>query len=138
MVTSKIPGSRVWLAVLLLSFCETVSAAAGGRIHVMIPEPASVTEKPGNFYLRQGAMLAVDGDSLAGIADWVMVGQVKDQTGITLREEKGGRGAIIVRVGEGGGGATGGKEGYTLTVSSVQESGSVRGRLRGPCMAWRR
>lgn len=86
MITSKISGSRVWLTVLFLSFYGSLSAA-GGRIHV-IPEPASVMEKPGSFYLRQGATLAVEGDSLAGITDWV-VQQVKDQTGITLREEKG-------------------------------------------------
>ena len=54
----------------------------------MIPEPVSVTEKPGSFYLRQGATLAVEGDSLAGIAVW-LTGQVQEQTGILLKEEKG-------------------------------------------------
>src|SRR5580698_6775514 len=69
-----------------------------GRIHV-IPEPVSVTEKPGSFYLRQGTTLALEGDSTAGLADW-MVGQVREQTGILLKYEKGGRGAIVVVVGE--------------------------------------
>src|SRR5580704_10379754 len=114
MMIFKIPAGRVWLFVLFLSFYGSVSAAAG-RIHV-IPEPVSVTEKPGSFYLRQGATLAVEGDSMAGIAGW-LVGEVREQTGILLKEEKGGRGAIVVLVGEKYKGK--GAEGYSLGVSSA-------------------
>ena len=130
---------RIGLTVLLLSFCGMVTAGSGrdgsvspgsGRIHV-IPEPVSVTEKPGSFYLRQGATLAVEGDSTAGIAGW-LVAQVREQTGILLKEEKGGRGAIIVLVGEKYRGA--GREGYSIGVSSAGvriEAGSPAGAFYG-------
>src|SRR5580700_1160826 len=104
MVIFNLRFRRIGLAVLLVNSCGSVWAgggsvwaangrdgsvsAAAGRIHV-IPEPVSVTEKPGSFYLRQGATLAVEGDSMAGIAGW-LVGQVREQTGILLKEEKGG------------------------------------------------
>src|SRR5579872_3157860 len=103
---------RIWLAVLFLSPYVVVSAA-GGRIHI-VPEPVSVVERPGSFILRQGATLAVEGDSLSGISAW-FVAQVKEQTGISLREEKAGRGAIFVHVGKD---KEAGREGYSLTVSS--------------------
>src|ERR1700761_699908 len=105
MVIFNLSIRGVWLAVLLLTFGDAVSAAgggggsisaAGGRVHV-IPEPVSVTEKPGSFYLRQGATLAVEGDSTAGIAGW-LIGQVRDQAGVVLHEEKGSKGAIVVSV----------------------------------------
>jgi hexosaminidase len=130
---------RIWLTVLLLFIYGCVSArggrdgsgsAADGRVHV-IPEPVSVTEKPGSFYLRQGAALAVEGDSTAGIAGW-LVGQVRDETGVTLHEEKGSRGAIVVLVGEKYRGR--GKEGYSLSVSSSGvriEAGSPAGAFYG-------
>src|ERR1700722_15348863 len=111
----KITDGRVRLFVLFVCFYGSVSAAAG-RIHV-IPEPVSVTEKPGSFNLRQGATLAVDGDSMSGITAWV-IQQVRDQTGILLREEKGGRGVITVHVGMAGTGAAGGREGYSLAVTT--------------------
>ena len=111
MIILKFPDSRLWLSVLFLPFYGTLSAAAG-RIHV-IPEPVSVTEKSGSFNLRQGATLVVDGDSTAGIATW-FIQEMRDQTGISLREEKGGRGAITVHVGIN---AADGKEGYSLAVT---------------------
>lgn len=104
-------------------------AAAGGRVHV-IPEPVSVAEKPGSFYLRQGATLAVEGDSTAGIAGW-LVGQVRDQTGLTLREEKGTRGTIDVQV---SGKYKGAASGYSLSVSTSGirlEAGSPAGAFYG-------
>src|SRR5580658_8713569 len=122
---------RIVLAVLLLFFCG--ASSAGGRIHV-IPEPVSVTEKPGSFYLRQGATLAVEGDSTAGISAW-LVGRVREQTGVLLREEKGARGAIVVVVGEKYRGK--GAEGYRLGVSSsgVRIEAEVR---KGPFTGCRR
>lgn len=146
MVIFNLHFRRTGLALLLVSLCGSVWAgggsvwaasgrdgsvsAAGGRIHV-IPEPMSVTEKPGSFYLRQGATLAVEGDSMAGIAGW-LVGQVREQTGILLKEEKGGRGAIVVLVGEKYRGK--GAEGYSLGVSSAGvriEAGSSAGAFYG-------
>src|SRR5579863_7427255 len=120
---------RIWRVFPLLFICGSV-AAAGGRVHV-IPAPVSVTEKPGSFYLRQGATLAVEGDSTAGIAGW-LVGQVREQTGILLKQERGGRGAIVVLVGEKYKGK--GAEGYSLGVSSAGvriEAGSPAGAFYG-------
>src|ERR1700735_2097398 len=111
MIILKFLDSRVWLSVLFLPFYGTLSAAAG-RIHV-IPEPVSVTEKPGSFNLRQGATVVVDGDSTAGVTAW-FIQEMRDQTGISLREEKGGRGAITVHVGIN---AANGREGYSLAVT---------------------
>ena len=105
---------RVRLSIFFLSFCGVVSAGTG-RVHV-IPEPVSVTEKPGSFMLRQGAVLAVEGDSLGNIAS-VLTGQLRDQTGLVLHEEKGSRGAIVVQVDKGTDKSFG-SEGYSLTVSS--------------------
>jgi hexosaminidase len=68
-------------------------SAAGGRIHI-IPQPVSVTEKPGDFVLRSGATLVVEGDSLATTAAW-FTEQVQALTGIQLRQGKGGKQAII-------------------------------------------
>src|SRR5579863_1369195 len=104
---------RVLLTVLLFSGYGSL-VAAGGRVHV-IPEPVSVTEKPGSFNLRQGATLSVAGDSTAGITAW-LVGQVRDQTGIMLHEDKGIKGAIVVQVSKGYKGK--GSDGYNLSVSS--------------------
>ena len=129
MIIFKISGVRACLTVLFFSFCGSLSAA-DGRIHI-IPEPVSVVEKPGSFYLRQGATLAVEGDSTAGLADW-LVGQVRDQTGVTLHEGKGGRGAMVVLVGEKYKGR--GAEGYSLSVSSSGvriEAGSPAGAFYG-------
>jgi hexosaminidase len=103
---------RLRLSFLFFSFYG-IASAAGGRVHV-IPEPVSVMEKPGSFNLRQGATLAIEGDSLSGLSAWLNA-QVRDQTGISLHEEKGGRGAIVIRVGKG---EEGGREGYRLSVSS--------------------
>jgi len=102
--------------------------AADGRVHV-IPEPVSVTEKPGSFNLRQGAVLAVEGDSAAAVVSW-MAGQVRDQTGITLREEKGNKGAIVVVVGGSYRGR--GAEGYNLSV----RSSGIRIEAGGAAGAW--
>ena len=101
------------LAIFFVSICGSVNAA-NGRIHV-IPEPVSVVEKPGSFYLRQGATLAVEGDSAAGIASW-LIGQVREQAGITLHDEKGSRGAIVVHIAMTG--TSRGREGYSLSVTS--------------------
>jgi hexosaminidase len=90
------------------------ASAAGGGIHV-IPQPVSVTERPGSFMLRPGATLAVEGDSLAGTAAW-LAGQVHDLTGISLRQGRGGKGAIVIHLGEGG---DVGSEGYKLLVTAA-------------------
>jgi hexosaminidase len=112
MVIFNLLKRRTELMVFLLFWAAT--SRAGGRIHV-IPEPVSITEKPGSFYLRQSATLAVEGDSSTGIADW-LTGQVKEQTGLLLKEEKGSRGAIVVLVAAKYTGR--GAEGYNLSVSS--------------------
>jgi hexosaminidase len=112
MVIFNLRKRRRELIVFLLFWATT--SRAGGRIHV-IPEPVSITEKSGSFYLRQGATLAVEGDSSAGIADW-LAGQVREQTGVLLKEEKGSRGAIVVLVAAKYKGK--GAEGYNLSVSS--------------------
>ncbi len=124
----KLPGGSGWLFVLFLCFYNSVSAA-GGRTHV-IPEPVSVTEKPGSFYLRQGTTLAVEGDSTSGIAAW-LVGRVREETGISLHEEKGSKGAIVVQVWER---YKGGRSGYSLSVSASGiriEAGSPEGAFYG-------
>src|SRR5579863_8736618 len=128
MVIFNLRMRRIVLAVLLLFFYRVSSAT--GRIHV-IPEPVAVTAKPGSFYLRQGATLAVEGDSTAGIAGW-LVAQVREQTGLLLKEEMGGRGAIVVLVGEKYRGK--GAEGYSLGVSTSGvriEAGSPEGAFYG-------
>ncbi|HEV3324566.1 MAG TPA: family 20 glycosylhydrolase [Puia sp.] len=120
MDTSIFRARRAWLPFLFLFF--SVSAVGGG-IHV-IPQPVSVTEKPGSFMLRQGATLAVEGDSLAGSAAW-LVGQVHDLTGISLRQGRGGKGVIVIHLGGGdvaggnvaGGDVAPGPEGYQLSVT---------------------
>src|ERR1700722_325400 len=118
----KIPGGRVWVTVLFFFFCgfDALSgvgsaAAAGGSVHV-IPEPVSVVEKPGSFMLRQGAHVAVEGDSAGGLSGW-LIGAVREQTGLVLREEKGSRGVIVVQVDKNADKRMG-LEGYSLTVSS--------------------
>jgi hexosaminidase len=117
-------GRRAWLPFLfsLLFFSASAAdggvtaSAAGGGIHV-IPQPVSVTEKPGSFMLRPGATLAVEGDSLAGMAAW-LAGQVHDLTGISLHQGRGGKGAIVIQLGEGRDAAQG-PEGYQLSVTNA-------------------
>ncbi|HXD79015.1 MAG TPA: family 20 glycosylhydrolase [Puia sp.] len=99
------------LLIFLLSY--GMVSATGSRIHV-IPEPVSVTDKPGSFTLREGSAVSIEGDSLSGVGAW-LVAQVRDQTGIKLHEEKGNRGAIVIDVDKN---RTNGREGYTLSVSS--------------------
>ena len=106
-------GRRACLSFLFLGFLFSASAAGGG-IHV-IPQPVSVVEKPGSFSLRPGAMLVTEGDSLAWTAAWLME-QLHGQTGISLRQGRGSKGAIVIRLGEGKDAVTG-AEGYQLSVT---------------------
>jgi hexosaminidase len=120
MVTSVF---RVHCAVLALTgILGSFSAFAdGGRIHI-IPQPVTVTERSGDFFLRPGTTLVTEGDSLAGTAAW-FTGQVHDLTGVSLREGHSGKQSIVLHL------ITGidktaaanepamNREGYTLSVS---------------------
>lgn len=81
---------------LLFSVVFLAAAAAGGRIHI-IPQPVSVTEKPGDFVLRSGATLVMVGDSLGGTAAW-FTEQVQTLTGVQLRQGRGGKQAITLHI----------------------------------------
>ena len=95
--------SRYACLALLCSSTFLAVSAADGRIHV-IPQPVSVTEKPGDLVLRSGATLVVegatlvmDGDSLATTAAW-FTEQVQTLTGLQLRQGRGGKQTIIVHI----------------------------------------
>ena len=87
--------SRYACLALLCSF-TFLAAFADGRIHI-IPEPVSVTEKPGEFVLRSGATLVVEGDSLGGTAAW-FTEQVQTLTGLQLRQGRGGKQTITLHL----------------------------------------
>jgi hexosaminidase len=97
---------------LLCSFTCLAASAAGGRIHI-IPEPVSVMEKPGEFMLRSGVTLVVDGDSLAGTAAW-FTEQVQTLTGLQLQQGRGGKQTITIAVGHH---SAMRKEEYSLSVT---------------------
>ena len=88
--------SRHISLALLFSVAFLAVSAADGRIHI-IPQPVSVTEKPGDFVLRSGATLVVEGDSLATTAVW-FTEQVQALTGVQLRQGRGGKQAIILDI----------------------------------------
>jgi hexosaminidase len=106
---------------LLFSVAFLAVSAAGGHIHI-IPQPVSVTEKPGDFVLRSGATLVAEGDSLATTAAW-FTEQVQALTGVQLRQGRGGKQAIIVRLISGADKVAGQEamalhpDGYQLSVS---------------------
>jgi hexosaminidase len=81
---------------LLFSVAFLAVSAADGRIHI-IPQPVSVTEKPGDYVLRSGATLVAEGDSLATTAAW-FTEQVQALTGVQLRQGSGGKQAIILDI----------------------------------------
>jgi len=113
--------SRYACLALLCSFTFLAASAAGGRIHI-IPQPVTVTERSGDFFLRPGTTLVTEGDSLAGTAAW-FTGQVHDLTGVSLREGHSGKQSIVLRLITGtdktaAANASGmNREGYTLSVT---------------------
>ena len=88
--------SRYACLVFLCSSTFLAASAAGGRIHI-IPQPVSVTEEPGEFILRSGATVVVEGDSLATTAAW-FTEQVEALTGVQLRQGRGGKQTITLHI----------------------------------------
>jgi hexosaminidase len=108
----------LFLFFLLFVFSQkNLQAANGTGIHI-IPEPVSVTEKPGQFTLDQKVSLQVDAQdrSLEETGQWFRT-QLAQVTGISIPEKKSGGRAIQLHLITDGSKSNLGKEGYHLTVS---------------------
>jgi hexosaminidase len=98
---------RLSAAILAFSISSALSATPP-TIHI-IPEPVSVTAKPGHFTLTSSTTIVIEGDSLAQTAAW-LAGKLHIQQG------KGGKQRIILKITPG---QTGKREGYTLEVTTT-------------------
>src|ERR1700679_358078 len=78
---------RLSAAILAISISSALSAAPP-TIHI-IPEPDSVTAKPGHFTLTSSTTIVTEGDSLAQTAAWLA-----DK--LHIQQGKGGKQRIIL------------------------------------------
>ncbi|MDP4250940.1 MAG: family 20 glycosylhydrolase [Bacteroidota bacterium] len=108
----------LFLFFLLLVFSQkNLRAANETGIHI-IPEPVSVTAKPGQFILDQKVSLQMTAEdrSLSETAQWFRT-QLAQVTGISIPERKSGGRAIQLHLITDGSKSSLGTEGYHLTVS---------------------
>lgn len=110
----------IFCAILLFALSSLVKAGDSTRIH-LVPQPVSVTERPGEFVLDHTVSLLVSGNdsALEATAQWFN-GRMAALTGEELSRGRSGRKMIRLvlnpRADEAGDRPPG-KEGYTLAVT---------------------
>ena len=100
--------------------------ASTPHIH-LIPQPVSLTEKPGQFVLDAQVSVVTDNASLDDAAKWFST-RIMAMTGIALRQGGGGKKKILLQVGAMKDRNLLGKEGYVLDVTPS----SIRIRANDP------
>src|SRR5882757_414750 len=95
------------LTLFFVSICATAEP-----IH-LIPQPVSVTEKPGRFAIDAGVSLQVKDEALRPAASWFS-SQVASSMGLQLQQGRGKRQIILESPADRN---VLGKEGYALTIT---------------------
>ena len=114
-------ASRLAAMIIGLSITSAVTAAAAppSNIHI-IPQPASVTAKEGNFRIGSAIRIIEEGDSLDGCTQWLSH-EMTAIYGVSINKDRNGKQRIILqnlstkkqeeKLGE---------EGYTLSVTPAE------------------
>ena len=105
---------RLLPVVTLFFFACIVARADTPRIH-LIPQPVTVTEKPGQFVFDSRVSVAPGDASLDETAKWFS-SRIAAMTGITLQQGRGGKKQLILQLGMKDRNVLG-KEGYTLAIT---------------------